>query len=163
MDSIHDDGQKGRFGYISIIGQASKRGWMWSSAVSGCKHQTAFCGIGSAQIGAFYLRLTSRSSYLACLACQTPTNPQLSYLAKGCWSNFTTFPTLPCSHSCWKRCICKICTCTSILLISSCPVGSSIINETPTNLSSCHCHCAKPRMSDEKKADSMHVWFEKLT
>ena len=98
------------------------------------------------------------------LACQTPTNPQLSYLAKCCWSNFTTFPTLPCSHSCWKRCICKICTCcTFILLISSCPVGSSIINETPTNLSSCHCNCAKPRMSDEKKADSMHVWFEKLT
>ena len=105
-----------------------------------------------------------RDTYLACyLACQTPTNPQLSYLAKGCWSNFTTFPTLPCSHSCWKRCICKICTCTSILLISSCPVASSIINETPTNLSSCHCHCAKPRMPDEKKADSMHVWFEKLT
>ena len=27
---------------------------------------------------------------------------------------FYKFPTLPPSHSCWKRCICKICICTSL-------------------------------------------------
>ena len=70
-------------------------------------------------------------------------------------SNFTNFP--PPSHSCWKRCICKICICTSLLPISSCPVCSSIIKETPAKPSSCHWHyCAKERMSVEKKADSMH-------
>ena len=48
----------------------------------------------------------------------------------------------------------------SILLISSCPLTSSIINETPAKLGSCHGYCAKQRMSDEKKADSMHVLWK---
>ena len=93
----------------------ASKGWM-CPPLSKWVHQTAFCGI-SAQIGAFYLRLRSRS--LPGLACQTPTHqPPIVLFGKRLPSNFTTFPS---SHSCWQRCICEMCNPTSIPLISSCP------------------------------------------
>ena len=158
---MRDDGQKGRFAYISMIRQArgsTRSKWLWRC--------TRLLFVASRPRLAHFISDPHQGRATCWHVRHPPTNPQLSYLAKGCSRViFTNFPPAsPPAIRVGQRWICKICISTSLLLlISSCPVASSIINETPTNLSSCHCHCAKPRMPDEKKADSMHVWFEKLT